>query len=91
MDTNETTTIERPSSAWVMFGYISFAASIVMVGAGILFLPQDWWVKGYFAMAVLLLIQACFTLAKSLRDVHESGRFINRLESARTERLLREA
>ena len=42
-------------------------------------------------MAVLLLIQACFTLAKSLRDVHEAGRFINRLDSARTERLLREA
>jgi hypothetical protein len=91
MDTNDTTSIERPSPAWVMFGYISFAAALVMVGAGILFLPLDWWVKGYFAMAALLLIQACFTLAKSLRDVHEAGRFINRLESARTERLLREA
>lgn len=82
---------ERPTSAWLFFGYASFALSIVMVGAGILLLPMDWWVRGYFAMGVVLLVQSCFALAKNLRDVHEAGRFIDRIETARTERLLREA
>jgi hypothetical protein len=36
-----------------------------------------------------MLMQSCFTLAKSLRDMHEAGRMINRIEEARTERLLR--
>lgn len=88
---NDMPAIERPTSAWIVFGYCSFALSLVMVGAGILLLPMDWWVRGYFAMGAVLLIQSCFALAKNLRDVHEAGRFINRIETARTERLLREA
>ena len=88
---NETYTTQRPTSAWIAFGYLSFAVSIVMVLGGILLLPSDWWVKGYFAMGALLLIQSCFSLAKNMRDVHEAGRIINRIENAKTERLLREA
>ncbi len=87
---NDMPVTERPTSAWIVFGYASFALSLVMVGAGILLLPMDWWVRGYFAMGAVLLIQSCFALAKNLRDVHEAGRFINRIETARTERLLRE-
>ena len=88
---HDTHTTERPTSAWIAFGYLSFAFAILMVGGGILLLPSDWWVKGYFAMGALLLIQACFSLAKNMRDVHEAGRIINRIENAKTERLLREA
>lgn len=88
---NDTHTVERPTSAWIVFGYLSFGISLLMVGGGILLLPLDWWVKGYFAMGAVLLIQSCFALAKNMRDVHEAGRFINRIETARTERLLREA
>ena len=90
MDT-ETHTVDRPTSAWIVFGYLSFGLSLAMVAGGILLLPLDWWVKGYFAMGAVLLVQSCFSLAKNLRDVHEAGRFINRIETARTERLLREA
>ncbi|WP_158808465.1 YiaA/YiaB family inner membrane protein [Beijerinckia sp. L45] len=85
---HDTQTIGRPTSAWIAFGYLSFGISIAMVGGGILFLPLDWWVKGYFAMGVLLLVQSCFALAKNMRDIHEAGRFINRIETARTEKLL---
>ena len=88
---DDTYTTQRPTSAWIAFGYLSFAVAIVMVGGGILLLPSDWWVKGYFAMGALLLIQSCFALAKNMRDVHEAGRIINRIENAKTERLLREA
>ena len=85
---HETRTIERPTSAWIAFGYLSFAVAILMIAGGILMLPLDWWVRGYFAMGALLLIQSCFALAKNMRDVHEAGRLLNRLETARTEKLL---
>ncbi|MET0967571.1 MAG: YiaA/YiaB family inner membrane protein [Tardiphaga sp.] len=67
---------------------MSFAASVLMVGGGIAALPLDWWVRAYFAMGMLMVVQTCFTLAKNVRDVHEAGRMINRIEEARTEKLL---
>ncbi len=78
------------TSAWVTFTYISFFASVAMVAAGILYLPLDLWAKGYLAMGVLMLIQSCITLTKTLRDNYESTKFLNRIEDARTERLLME-
>jgi hypothetical protein len=78
------------SGSWVTFTYISFAASLGMTAAGILFMPCDWWTKGYLAMGVLMLIQSCITMTKTIRDNHEAARFVNRIEDARTERLLME-
>ena len=82
------THVDRPTSAWVNFSYISFAASLLMVGGGIFALPLDWWIRAYFAMGTGMMVQSCFTLAKTLRDHHESTRMINRIEEARTEKLL---
>ena len=78
------------SHAWLTFTYISFGASAAMVAAGILYLPLDLWAKGYLAMGVLMLTQSCITLTKTLRDNHELAKFLNRIEDARTERLLME-
>jgi hypothetical protein len=82
------THLDRPNGAWVNFSYISFAASVLMIGGGIFALPLDWWVRAYFAMGMGMLIQSCLTLAKTVRDVHEANRMINRIEEARTEKLL---
>ena len=76
------------SSAWITFVYASFIGSLAMVGGGILFMPLDLWIKGYFAMGVLMLIQSCITVTKTLRDVHEGSKLVNRIEDAKTERLL---
>ncbi|RVU19859.1 YiaA/YiaB family inner membrane protein [Methylobacterium oryzihabitans] len=78
------------TSAWVAFTYASFLGSAAMVGAGILFLPLDLWIKAYLAMGVVMLVQSCITLVKTLRDVHEGRRMVNRIEDARAERLLME-
>ena len=78
------------SGAWITFTYASFFASVAMVGVGILFAPIDIWIKAYFAMGAALLVQSCITMTKTLRDVHESSRFVNRIEDARAERLLME-
>ena len=79
------------SSAWVGLTYVSFVGAAFMVGVGIFFLPLDWWSRGYLAMGVIALVQSCVTLTKTLRDQHEAARLMNRIEDARTERLLMEA
>lgn len=76
------------SSAWVTFTYASFIGSAIMVGIGIVFMPVDIWLKGYFAMGAAMLVQSCITMTKTVRDVHEGRRLVNRIEDAKTERLL---
>ena len=78
------------SAAWITFTYASFIASVGMVGIGVLFAPVDIWIKAYFAMGAALLVQSCITMTKTLRDVHEGSRMVNRIEDARAERLLME-
>ena len=78
------------SAAWITFTYASFIGSFAMVAVAIVFLPADIWIKGYLAMGIAMLIQSCTTLAKTIRDVHENARLVNRIEDAKTERLLME-
>jgi hypothetical protein len=78
------------SSTWVTFTYVSFAAAAFMVAMGIFFLPLDWWSKAYMAMGVIALVQSCVTMTKTIRDQHEAAKLLNRIEDARTERLLME-
>ena len=76
------------SGAWVTFAYASFIGSAAMVALGIFFIPVDLWTKGYLGMGVVMLVQSCVTVTKTVRDVHETRRMVNRIEDARTERLL---
>ena len=78
------------TSSWVTFTYATFIGSILMVGAGIALMPLDIWIKGYFAMGIVMIIQSCITMTKTIRDVHESGKLVNRIEDAKAERLLME-
>jgi len=50
----------------------------------------DLWMKGYLAMGIVMLVQSCVTLVKTVRDMHESGKLVNRIEDAKAERLLME-
>lgn len=87
MTTNAPTAVPH-STSWVQFTYISFFGSLAMMGGAIFFLPLDWWARGYLAMGTMALIQSCITMTKTVRDNHEAGRLINRVEDARTEQLL---
>jgi hypothetical protein len=82
--------VQPHSNAWVTFTYGSFLGSALLVGVGVFFLPVDLWVKGYLTMGIVMLVQTCVTLTKTVRDVHESGRLVNRIEDAKAERLLME-
>jgi hypothetical protein len=76
------------SAAWVAFTYATFLLSLAMIGVGVLFMPIDVWMKGFLCMAVILLVQSCITMTKTLRDNEEAGKLVNRIEDAKTERLL---
>ena len=76
----------RHSPAWITFTYVSFAGALA-----IMFAPIDIWIKGYFGMGTLMLVQSCITVTKTVRDVQESAKLMNRIdEDAKTERLLME-
>jgi hypothetical protein len=80
--------VQPHSNAWVTFTYVSFSASAFMVAIGVFYLPIDLWMKGYLAMGIVMLIQSCVTLTKTIRDMHESGKLVNRIEDAKAERIL---
>lgn len=83
-------TIQPHSGAWVTFTYASFAASAFLVAVGVFFLPISIWMQGYLTMGIVMLVQTCITMTKTVRDNYESGKFVNRIEDAKAERLLME-
>jgi len=44
----------------------------------------------YANSCAALLVQASIVVTKTLRDVHEGGKLVNRIEDAKAERLLME-
>ena len=82
--------IIRHSPAWTTFTYVSFAGALAMGAISIMFAPIDIWIKGYFGMGTLMLVQSCITVTKTVRDVQKSAKLVNRIEDAKTERLLME-
>ena len=78
------------TSGWVTFTYAQFGAAVFMTALGIWTIPVELMVKGYLMMASVFLVGSTFTLAKTVRDEHEGKRLANRIEDARTEKLLME-
>ena len=81
---------QEHSQAWITFSYASFAAACLMVGGGIFMMPVDLWVRGYLLIGMIMLVQAAINVTKTLRDNHENQRLINRLDDAKTEKLIRD-
>ncbi|MBM1633182.1 hypothetical protein JQV27_08610 [Sulfitobacter mediterraneus] len=81
----------KPSSSWTLFTYLQFAVAAGMMAGGIYFLEASFAAKGFYAMAAIMLVSATVAITKSLRDVEESDRIHNKIEDARTERLLADA
>ncbi len=80
--------MQHDSQSWIWFTAINFAISVGMTLIGILVIEVDMATKGFFAMAALMLVSSSISLSKTMRDRHESGRLVNRLDEARTEKLL---
>jgi len=82
--------IQSNSSGWLFFVRASFAIAIMAVTGGILFMPTDIVIKGYFALSSLFLVSSTITISKTMRDEHESRRLINKVSEARTSKMISE-
>ncbi|HMS96580.1 MAG TPA: YiaA/YiaB family inner membrane protein [Tabrizicola sp.] len=80
----------RTSQAFNLFSYVNFTVAASMMAGGIYFLEASFAAKGFYAMAALMLVSATVGITKALRDKEEADRLHNKLEEARTERLLAE-
>ena len=76
------------SGAWVSFTYANMFASLALTLGGLFFLPIDLWIKGYMLMGIAMVTTSTIILSKTIRDVQESGKLVNKIEEARTEKLL---
>lgn len=83
-----TTYAPKDSDAWKLFTMVSFAVAAGMMAGGIYFLEASFAAKGFYAMSAIMLVHTAITITKTLRDAEEASRFINRIEEAKTERLL---
>jgi hypothetical protein len=86
----ERPTINENTPAWMAFVWISFGISVVLMSFGIFHLPAELWVKGYMTMGLFFCVGSSFTLAKTVRDNHESRKLINRVTEVKTERMLQD-
>jgi hypothetical protein len=85
---NNTSYTPKDSEAWKLFTIIAFAVAACMQAGGIWFLEASFAAKGFYAMSAIMLVHTSITITKTLRDHEEANRMINKLEDAKTEKLL---
>ena len=78
------------SGAWVAQAEIAFGVALASMIVAICYLPAGAWVRAFLALGLLFTVSSSLTLAKTLRDVHESRRVLRRVDEAKLERLLAE-
>jgi hypothetical protein len=69
---------------------LSFAVSLGAVAIGIAYLPADYWVRAFLAVACLYAVTSAFTLAKCVRDRQELTNVSTRVDQARLDKFLAE-
>ena len=87
---SEITYTPKDSQAWKFFTIFSFVVAAAMQAGGIYFLEASFAAKGFYAMSAIMLVHTAITITKTLRDDEEANKMVNRLEDAKTEKLLME-
>ena len=78
------------TNAWIFQVWAAFVLSLGTTLVGVYFLPTGLWVKTCMLLGVLFTVSSSFTLAKTVRDNHESQKFINQVKEAKAEKIIRE-
>jgi hypothetical protein len=78
----------KHSPAWINFSMGSFVIAASMMAGGIFFLEASFAAKGFYAMSALMLVHTSISVTKTLRDNEEATKFLNKVEDAKTEKLL---
>ncbi|MEB3340723.1 YiaA/YiaB family inner membrane protein [Okeania sp.] len=79
---------QKDTAGWIFQVWASFILATSGTAIGIIYLPVDNWVKSFMGMGLTFSIGSAFTLAKTIRDNHESQRITARLDEAKVEKLL---
>jgi len=86
----ENQTLQGNSASWLFFVKASFAFSTIAMTVGIFLMPGDILIKCFFAMGSLFLISSTMTLAKTIRDEFEAQKLFNKINEAKTNKLINE-
>lgn len=78
------------TKSFQVMAWIAFVVSSSGMLIGLFYLNADFAMTGFLVMAYLFSMVSCLTLAKVVRDKHESDKFINKVENAKTEKFLAE-
>ncbi len=84
----QTDRTSKDSAAWIFQTWASFVLSISITTVGIVNMPVNVWIKGFMGMGLAFSVGSGFTLAKTMRDLHESKRLTYKIEEAKVEQLL---
>lgn len=79
---------QKDTSAWIIQVWASFILAVSSTVVGIYYLPVNNWVKGFMAMGLTFSVGSSFTLAKTIRDKHESQRLTAIIDEAKVEKIL---
>lgn len=80
----------RNTNAFFAQSAVAFGIALLSMLVAIYYLPGAPWPKAFLALATLFLTTSAFTLAKCVRDAHESQYVVSRLDQARVDRILAE-
>lgn len=90
----EQTVQQKDTQAWVIQVWAFFAIAMSAMTLSIIYLPTDRpidnWMKGQLGITFLFSVSSTFTLAKTIRDNHEAGKLVARIDEARVEKILTE-
>ena len=80
----------KQTTAFYVQAAISFGVSLSAVLLGVAYIPVGGWVRAFLAVGVLYVVTSTFTLAKCVRDAHEAGKVVHRVDEVRLEKFLAE-
>ncbi|MEM7067861.1 MAG: YiaA/YiaB family inner membrane protein [Pseudomonadota bacterium] len=80
----------KDSHAFKLFTMTSFGVAAAMQAGGIFFMEASFAAKGFYAMSAIMLVHTAISVTKMLRDDQEAKQVHNKLEDAKTEKLLTE-
>jgi hypothetical protein len=82
--------MQLDTGAWRVQVWIAFSLALATTTWGIWFAPADPWVKGFLMLGLYFTVSSAFTLAKTIRDEHESKKIFSKLGEAKAVQMLRE-
>lgn len=81
---------QETTAAYAAQAAISFALALGAMVVGVAYLPVEGWVRAFLGVGLLYVVTSAFTLAKVIRDRHEAGQVVSRVDQARLDKLLAE-